>query len=57
MILPTYVFGGTDFFNNLATSDGMFSRVSRRMRMGMTVFWGPYGMLFPYTPKVTMVIG
>lgn len=57
-ICPLYVFGGTDFFENLATSDGFFSNLSRKFRAGMTVFWGQFGLPFlPFTPKVTFAIG
>lgn len=56
-IVPCYVFGGTDFFNNLATGDGMISRISRKLKMGMTVFWGHFGLPIPYAPRVTMVLG
>lgn len=57
MIVPAYVFGGTDFFNNLATSSGIFAWLSRKLRMGMTLFWGPFGLPIPYAPKVTLCIG
>lgn len=56
-LVPCYVFGGTDFFNNLATDDGVFATLSRKMRAGVTLFWGPYGLPIPFTPRVTMVIG
>lgn len=56
-LVPCYVFGGTDFFHNLATDGGFFANLSRRMRAGLTIFWGPYGLPIPFTPKVTMVIG
>ena len=51
-MIPCYVFGGTDFFNNLATDDGFFAKLSRIARMGLTIFWGPYGLPIPYAPKV-----
>lgn len=56
-LVPCYVFGGTDFFHNLATDDGFFARLSRKMRAGVTIFWGPYGLPIPFTPRVTMVFG
>lgn len=56
-LIPNYVFGGTDFFNNLATGDGFFSTMSRKFRMGLTIFWGHFGLPIPFAPKVTMVIG
>lgn len=55
-LIPTYVFGGTDFFNNLATSDSVFSRFSRKFKIGITFFWGYLGLPIPFCPKVTMVI-
>jgi hypothetical protein len=54
--MPCYVFGGTDFFNNLATGDGVLSVLSRKLRIGLTMFWGQYGLPVPYNPKVTMCI-
>lgn len=56
-LVPCYVFGGTDFFNNLATNDGFFSRMSRKLRMGLTLFFGYGGLPLPFTPKVSMVVG
>lgn len=55
-LIPNYVFGGTDFFNNLATGDGFFSTMSRKLRMGLTIFWGYFGLPIPFQPRVTMVI-
>jgi len=57
-LIPVYVFGGTDFFHNLATNDSWVSRLSRKLQMGITVFWGRlYSPLLPFTPKVSMVMG
>ena len=57
-IIPVYVFGGTDFFNNLATSGGWLSTISRKLKMGITLFWGRFNLPFlPFTPKVTQVVG
>lgn len=55
-LCPTYVFGGTDFFNNLATHSGAFSRISRSLRMGITIFWGQFGLPIPFSPRVTLCI-
>lgn len=57
MLCPTYVFGGTDFFHNLATSDSLFSKLSRSFRAGVTIFWGHFGLPIPFTPRVTLCIG
>ena len=54
-LIPCYVFGGTDFFNNLATDDGFFASLSRTLRMGVTIFWGPLGLPIPYAPKVRVL--
>ena len=66
-IIPLYVFGGTEFFDQIATvgesaqsgsSVGRFLQsFSRRMKGGMTLFWGQYGTVFPYCPKVSFVFG
>ena len=51
-LCPCYVFGGTDFFNNLATNEGFLSSLSRKLRAGVTVFWGQFGLPIPFAPKV-----
>jgi hypothetical protein len=56
-LIPCYVFGGTDFFENLATNSGLLAKISRSFRIGVTIFWGRFGLPIPYSPKVTMVIG
>lgn len=56
-LIPTYVFGGTDFFHNLATYQGPFAAISRRLRISLTLFWGWFGLPVPFTPKVTLCIG
>jgi 2-acylglycerol O-acyltransferase 2 len=55
-LVPCYVFGGTDFFENLATGQGWLSRMSRKFRMGLTIFWGHFGLPIPYAPRVTMCL-
>lgn len=56
-LIPMYVFGGTDFFVNLATGDGIVSKFSRWLRAGLTIFWGQYMLPIPYTPRVSMCLG
>lgn len=57
-IFPCYVFGGTDFYNNLATGESFFSKISRRFRMGIALFYGQYGLpIVPYAPRITLCIG
>lgn len=56
-LVPCYVFGGTDFFHTLATSDSFLSKLSRKLKMGITIFWGQFGLPIPFAPKVSMVIG
>ena len=51
------MFGGTDFFKNLATEDNFLARTSRDLKMGLTLFWGQFACPFlPLTPKVTMCL-
>jgi hypothetical protein len=52
-LAPIYVFGGTDFFHNLISGDNFVGRVSRRLRMGISVFYGPWFLPVPYTPRIT----
>lgn len=56
-LVPCYVFGGTDFFHTLATSDSLLSRLSRKMKAGLTIFWGQFYLPIPFPAKVTMVLG
>jgi len=55
-LIPCYVFGATDFFHNMATSDSLLSRISRQLKGGLTYFWGWGGLPLPFCPKVTMTI-
>mmetsp|Transcript_22835 Transcript_22835/g.46752 ORF Transcript_22835/g.46752 Transcript_22835/m.46752 type:complete len:214 (-) Transcript_22835:125-766(-) len=55
-LVPMYVFGGTDFFDHLATSGGWLGRASRRLRAGFTLFWGQYYLPMPYPAKCCMVM-
>ena len=52
-MVPCYVFGGTDFFHNLATDAGFFANLSRSLRAGVTIFWGHFGLPIPYAPRVS----
>ena len=56
-LVPSYVFGGTDFFHNLATGKSWLSELSRKLKMGLTWFWGRFGLPIPYHPKITVAIG
>jgi 1-acyl-sn-glycerol-3-phosphate acyltransferase len=57
MLCPCYAFGGTDFFQNLATDDGILATISRKFRLGLTLFWGQFGLPIPFAVKVTMTVG
>ena len=56
-LVPTFVFGGNDFFSQLATSEGLLEKVSRWFRGGITLFWGKWGLPIPYTPQISLVMG
>lgn len=53
-IVPTYVFGATDFYHNLITADTWFARLCRHFHIALTLFWGPFHLPVPYYPKLTM---
>ena len=59
-LTPVYMFGGTDCFEQLATSGGgVFGRLSHLMRGGFTMFWGRFGLPLPCIPlpaKMSMVM-
>ena len=58
MLVPTYVFGATDFFGNMVKSDNFLARLSRKLKAGICIFWGKFGLpVVPFTPKVTLVVG
>eukprot|EP00469_Lotharella_globosa_P011762 CAMPEP_0167789876 /NCGR_PEP_ID=MMETSP0111_2-20121227/10960_1 /TAXON_ID=91324 /ORGANISM="Lotharella globosa, Strain CCCM811" /LENGTH=309 /DNA_ID=CAMNT_0007682155 /DNA_START=200 /DNA_END=1129 /DNA_ORIENTATION=+ len=56
-IIPIYVFGGTGFFHNLLTGENVVSRVFRKMKLGVTMFWGQCLLPIPLPAKVSMAIG
>lgn len=56
-ITPIYIFGATDFFYNLVAGDSWLSNFSRKYKLGLTYFWGHYGLPIPFTPKLTIAVG
>eukprot|EP01126_Amoeba_proteus_P053637 TRINITY_DN654_c0_g2_i4.p1 TRINITY_DN654_c0_g2~~TRINITY_DN654_c0_g2_i4.p1 ORF type:complete len:331 (+),score=51.20 TRINITY_DN654_c0_g2_i4:21-1013(+) len=56
-IIPAYTFGNTQHFDQLATGNGFFSKLSRKMRMSLTYFWGRYYLPIPYLGKSAIVLG
>ena len=56
-LIPSYVFGQTQFFDQLSTSKGFASRLSRTLRMSLTLFWGKFGLPIPHLAPVAMVFG
>ena len=57
-LLPTYVFGGTDFFHSFIHYKSFISDLARKYKIGLTFFWGQYfSPLIPYAPKVSLCIG
>ena len=67
LIVPSYVFGGTEFFDQFATIGNdnnhegfvgrFFQSLSRHMKGGITFYWGQYKTPMPHFSKVTMVLG
>jgi hypothetical protein len=39
-LVPMYIFGGNDFFQQMLTSDSWLSRTSRSLGLSLTLFWG-----------------
>lgn len=57
-VMPCYVFGGTDFFHNAISGDTWAAKQARKIKMGLTFFWGYAGMPFlPFMPDVTICVG
>lgn len=71
VLVPIYVFGANDFYNQLATygsstgrgttTTNKFGKAQRRVsqitRGGFTFFWGQYGSPLPFEAKCSMVLG
>jgi hypothetical protein len=56
-ITPIYIFGGTDFFHNLCAGDSWLAQLSRKYKIGLTLFWGWFYLPIPYLPKLTIAVG
>ncbi len=56
-ITPIYIFGVTDIFYNLAAGDSWLSKFSRKWKLGLTYFWGHFGLPIPFTPRMTIIVG
>jgi len=56
-LVPIYLFGGNDFFSNFATGTGFAARISRQLRMSITMFYGYLGLPLPYLCDATIVMG
>ena len=42
--------------DNFSTSDSIIAKLSRRVKAGITIFTGQFGLPFlPYAPKCTLV--
>lgn len=55
-LVPLYVFGGNDFFDQLATSDSPIARLSRKLQISFTLYWGQYRTPMPHRPPHGVVI-
>src|SRR3989338_7294328 len=53
-ILPIYMFGNTQFFDQAGFS---FSRISRSLKMSLTFFYCQYYLPIPYPTKSVIVMG
>jgi len=56
-LVPMYAFGTNDAFNQIATDDGFLGRISRKIRIAGTIFWGQYYLPIPFPVKITCVFG
>lgn len=55
-LVPAFVFGGNDYFRQLATAGGSLMRLSRSLRGAVTFFWGQYGLPIPFPAKTSLVM-
>lgn len=56
-LVPLYIFGQTNMFDQLATSGGYMMQVSRYLSASLTYFWGQLYLPIPFSTAVTTVIG
>ena len=56
-IIPIYIFGANDFYHNLFSGDSFVNKFCRRMKIGMTYFWGRFYLPIPLSPRITMAVG
>lgn len=55
-IVPCYMFGNTQFFDQLATGDSWPARMSRHLKMSFTLFYGRFFLPIPFPCKVVLVL-
>ena len=56
-LCPAYVFGGNDFLYNFASGDSPIARFSRKMKAGITFFYGKFMLPFlPFAPKCSLCL-
>lgn len=56
-LVPMYIFGQTNMFDQVATSGGYMMRVSRYLSASLTYFWGQLFLPIPFSTSVTTVVG
>lgn len=61
-IIPTYVFGATQCFDQLTTLGNTWMnkalvQYSRKLRTSLTWYWGPMFLPIPFPTKITFVMG
>lgn len=54
LLIPCYVFGASDIFHNFSTSEGYLSKLGRKYRIGVTMFFGQFGLPIPFAPRMTL---
>lgn len=54
LLIPCYVFGASDIFHNFSTGEGFLSKMGRKYRVGVTMFFGYFGLPIPFSPRLTM---
>ncbi len=57
-LCPAYVFGGNDFLYNFAAGNSPIAKFSRKLKTGLTLFYGQLGLPFvPFAPKCSLCLG
>eukprot|EP00743_Colponemidia_sp_Colp-15_P004639 GILK01004999.1.p1 GENE.GILK01004999.1~~GILK01004999.1.p1 ORF type:complete len:357 (+),score=33.95 GILK01004999.1:83-1153(+) len=56
LLVPAYIFGNTELLDCITDSSGYLQRLSRKLRVSVTLFWGRFFLPVPYRKPVVAVM-